>query len=468
MEPATEHSMESYTRLAIQNPDDLLFGTCPRPLHLKNGMIIGGGTVYPEINFTLPVMALDESTQPEVRAQYTQMIEGVCTRAAELQAPGLVVEFELLPELTLNPARGAEVTKILRETLDQYAQKRGLKSALRVTPNDIREFERPPLLRTGALWEDMLRSFTLCAQAGADLLSIESTGGKELHDDALLQADLPAAVFSLGVLASRDMAFLWDAIVRIADENGVIPAGDTACGFGNTAMMLAHSRYIPKVWAALVRVLTVARSLVAYERGAVGPSKDCAYEGPYIKAITGYPIALEGAEAACAHLSSLGNIMKATADLWSNESVQNVKLLGGMAPTVSLEQLVFATRLMNVATSKGKEAALTLRDWFVESDAQFDPQAYVLRPDLVIQLAGEIVQETTPYLRTRRAALATLAALRKGLAEGAFSLPKTEVSWLDRLSKQADELPEDEAAFVAAQAALADPAKVRLEQYEVA
>ena len=57
MEPSTEQTMENYTRLAIQNPDDLLFGTCPRPLHLKNGMVIGGGTVYPELNFTLPVMA---------------------------------------------------------------------------------------------------------------------------------------------------------------------------------------------------------------------------------------------------------------------------------------------------------------------------------------------------------------------------------------------------------------------------
>ncbi|MCC7207374.1 MAG: methanol--corrinoid methyltransferase [Anaerolineae bacterium] len=460
--------MEQYTQLAIPNPDDLLFGVCPRPLSLKNGMVIGGGTVYPELNFTLPVMGIEASTMPEVRAQYTQMIEGVCARAAELQTPGLVVEFELLPELTQNPEWGADVTKILRETLDRYAAKHGLKGALRVTPNDIREFERPPLLRTGLLWDNMLRSFRLCAEAGADLLSIESTGGKEIHDDALLQADLAAAVFALGVLGSRDMAFLWDAIVEIGNETGAVPAGDTACGFGNTAMMLAHARYIPKVWAALVRVLTVTRSLVAYERGAVGPSKDCAYEGPYIKAITGYPIALEGAEAACAHLSSLGNIMKATADLWSNESVQNVKLLGGMAPTVSLEQLVYAARLMNVATGKGKAAALMLRDWFVESDAPFDPQAYVLRPDMVIKLAGEIVAEPTPYLRTRRAALATLEALRQGVAQGAFSLPKTETAWLDRLSKQADALPEDEGAFIAAQAALADRAKVRLEQYEVA
>ena len=47
----------------------------------------------------------------------------------------------------------------------------------------------------------MIESFERCASAGADMLAIESTGGKELHDDALIAADLPAAVLALGVLA---------------------------------------------------------------------------------------------------------------------------------------------------------------------------------------------------------------------------------------------------------------------------
>jgi methanol--5-hydroxybenzimidazolylcobamide Co-methyltransferase len=297
------------------------------------------------------------------------------------------------------------------------------------------------------------------------LLSIESTGGKEIHDDALLYGDLPAVVLALGVLASRDMAYLWDMIVGVAQRHGAVAAGDTACGFGNTAMMLAEKRYLPRVWAALVRVLTAPRSLVAFERGAVGPSKDCAYEGPYLKAITGYPIALEGAEAACAHLSPLGNIAKATADLWSNESVQNVKLLGEMAPTVSLEQLAYATRLMNVAAGQGPDAAHTLRDWFVASDAALDPQAWVLRPDVVVALAGEIVQESSAYARTRRAALATLARLRQAHQAGEFALARKEVSWLDRLSHQADALPEDEAELIERMAPALDPEKIRVAEY---
>jgi methanol--5-hydroxybenzimidazolylcobamide Co-methyltransferase len=214
-------------------------------------------------------------------------------------------------------------------------------------------------------------------------------------------------------------------------------------------MVLAEQHYIPKVWAAVIRVLSVARSLVAFEQGAVGPNKDCAYEGPFIKAITGCPITLEGAEAAVAHLSPIGNIAKAVPDLWSNESVNNVKLLGGMAPTVCLEQLVYATRLMNTASGKGREAALTLRDWWVESDAAFDPQAYVLSPDVVLRLSEEIVQQPTPYLRTRRAALCTLSELRQAAESGKITNSKLEQRWLDRLSRQAESLPEDENEFIA-------------------
>jgi methanol--5-hydroxybenzimidazolylcobamide Co-methyltransferase len=426
-------------------------------------LTLGAGTVYPELNFTLAPMQINATTMAEVRREYAGMIEQACARAVALQVPGLVVEFELLPDLTLQPEWGAEVTAVLRQTLDKYFASDGLASALRVTPNDIREFVRPPLLREGEKWDQMVTSFDLCAQAGADLLSIESTGGKELHDDALLNADLAGSVFALGVLASRDMAQLWDMIVAVAARRGVLAAGDSACGFGNTAMALADTRHIPRVWAAVVRVLSVARSLVAYERGAVGPGKDCAYENVYLKAITGYPMAMEGAEAACAHLSPVGNIAKATADLWSNESVQNIKLLGGMAPTVSMEQLAYATRLLNQAAKAGQ--ATVLRDWLVASDMGTDPQAFVLRPDVALKLAAEIVAEPTAYLRTRRAARSVLATLRQGHDAGEFPLSKPEANWLSRLSRQADDLPEDEEGFIEEMAARADRQKVRLDQY---
>ncbi len=457
--------MRTYSSLAINHLDDFVFGSSPCPLRLKNGLVFGAGTVYPELNFTLPDMTISQETFGEVREQYSQMIHDACRRAVELEAPALVVEFELLPDLTLNPEWGADITRLLREALDQAQGEHGLVTALRVTPNDVREFTRPPEQRCGPYVDKMFRSFELCAAAGADMLSVESTGGKELHDDAILNGDLQTAAFAIGVLGSRDMGFLWERIVDIAIRHDCIPAGDSACGFGNTAMVLAGQRYVPRVWAALLRVMTVPRSLVAFECGARGPSKDCAYEGPYLKAITGCPISLEGAEAACAHPSPIGNIAKAVADLWSNESVNNVKLLGGMAPTVSLEQLVYATRLMNTAAGYGPESARQLRDWVTESDAGLDPQAWVLRPDVVLRLAAEIITETTPYRRTRRAAQATLEELRLAHGGGHFKLPATEQRWLDRLSRDADELPEDEDELLAAVMPQIDAEKVSLQEY---
>jgi len=459
--------LPDYTSLAITNIDDFIYGKCPQPVVLKNGLVIGGGTVYPELNFTLPDMLIEKSSMPEVLKQYAQMIEGACQRAVELHAPGLVVEFELLPDLTLTPQWGAEVTAIVRETLDKTQSQHGLKVGLRVTPNDIREFAHPPILRSGGFVDKMFRSFELCAAAGADFLAVESTGGKEIHDDAILNGDLHGSVFALGVLGARDMAWLWRRIVEISSSYSVIPSGDSACGFANTAMVLAEQKFIPRVWAAAIRVMSVPRSLVAFEQGALGPNKDCAYEGPFIKAITGCPISLEGAEAACAHLSPIGNIAKAVPDLWSNESVNNVKLLGAMAPTVSLEQLVYATRLMNVASSHGPASARALRDWVSESDATLDPQAYVLRPDVVLDLSAQIIAEPTPYLRTRRAAQAALACLRQAGANGELTYSNLERRWLDKLSRSADELPENEQEFTATMISLVNKTKVRLEEYGI-
>ncbi|MHB1459916.1 MAG: methyltransferase MtaB domain-containing protein [Armatimonadota bacterium] len=457
--------MNTYNALAIKDLKKFVFGTSPNPVTTKSGLVIGGGMVYPELNFTLPPMDITVETWSEVERQYTQMINDAGHRAVALHSEGIVVEFELLPPMTHNPEWGARVTAILRKTLDKYAASDGLKGALRITPNDIREHERPPVMWHGHYWDNMVRSFELNAQAGADILSIESTGGKEIHDDAIMNADLPSVAFALGILGARDMERLWDMIVGVSNKYGVIPGGDTACGFGNTAMVLADKQFIPKVWAAVIRVMTAARTLVAHERGAIGPSKDCAYENPYIKAITGCPISMEGAEASVAHLSPIGNIPKAVCDLWSNESVQNLKLLGGMAPTVSMEQLTFSTRLMNVAISHGADSALTLRDWFSESDVKYDPQAYILRPDVVLKLASQIIEEPTAYGRVRRAALATLAELREAYDRNEFMLQGREVAWLDMLSDAADDLPETEAEIIEQQSKIADPKKVNLAEY---
>ena len=88
--------MARFRGLAIAQEADLVFGRAPHPVRTRSGLVIGGGTVYPELNFTLPPMEIAAATWPEIRRQYAEIIGGATTRAAELGVPGLVVEFETL------------------------------------------------------------------------------------------------------------------------------------------------------------------------------------------------------------------------------------------------------------------------------------------------------------------------------------------------------------------------------------
>lgn len=437
----------TYKELCVKSLDEFLYGRAPKPCKMKNGMVIGGGEIYPEINFTLPPMVITNDTMPEVRNQYTQIINGVLQRAVDLHQNGTVIEVELLPDMTYHPEWGIEIHKIVRDAANEYEKKYGLKCAIRITPNDTRETRRPPFMRHGEYFENMMKTFEGCAKGGADFLSIESTGGKELNDDALVNADINKVIFSLGVLGVRDMEFLWKHLVDISNKYNIIPGGDSACGFANTAMVLAERKFIPRIFASVVRVATVPRALVAYQVGAYGPSKDCAYEGPYIKAITGAPIAMEGKSASCAHLSPIGNVAAVVADLWSNESVANTKLLSDMAPTVSMEQLIYDCRLMNEASRNSNNDALKLRDWLANSDSRLDPQAYVLRPDFVYDVSKELIKEPNYFLMTKKAVILTIEKLRKAIENNEVSVDERDTRWLDIMKSQVDMIPDDEMEF---------------------
>lgn len=438
---------KKFDKLAINHLDDFIYGSCPNPVTTKSGMVIGGGTVYPEINFTLPGMDVNDQTIDKALSIYSNIIDGVLKRAAELYAPGVLVEFETVPDFTEHPKYGIDANRILLNGIKEAADKYGLKAALRTTPNDLREMSRPPVMRGGKYWDTMLELYEQCAKDGSDFLSIESTGGKEINDEALVKADIRKAIFAMGVLGCRDMEYLWGNLVKLSDANGCFAAGDSACGFANTAMVLAEKGFIPHVFAAVMRVVAVPRALVAFEQGAVGPSKDCAYEGPYLKAVTGSPIAMEGKSAAGAHLSPVGNIAAAVADTWSNESIQQVKLLSEMAPVVGMEQLVYDCRLMNTAKEKGQ--GIMMRDLLTESDAPLDVQAWVLRPDVVLKIAGELVKEQDNFLRTKLAAKLTINELRDAIKAEKVKADRRDMKWLDKMEKAVDKIPDDPEQFYA-------------------
>ena len=429
--------------LAYASAKDLCFGLSRYPVTCGRGVVIGGGKVLPEVNFTLPPMLIRADTMREVCERFREMARRILQKSVDLGQEALVLEFEHLYELTLEPEWGAQVTAQLKEVQDEFMAKHGIRSALRVTVADIREKDRPPRMRTGKLLEIMLRSFELCAAAGADILSIESTGGKEVSDKALLEGNLEGIVYALGALAPRDMGFLWERIVEIALRHRIVPGGDTACGFANTAMQLAHQNMLPKVLASVVRLLSAPRSLVAVEKGATGPLKDCGYENPIIKAIHGVPASMEGKSSACAHSSPLGNIAACACDLWSNESVQDVRLLGGYSPEVFAEILIYDCRLMNTALAEGSGGFL--RDLMARSDRHLDPQALMLDPEVVYEAARRIVAAGGDgYTRVLAMARFAVEILRGAVRDGKVPLPAREMRWLGAMERTVADLPESE------------------------
>src|ERR1700758_2659482 len=99
-------------KLAVETLDNFLYGKAPRPLVCGHGLEIGKGQVVPEVNFTLPPIEIKEQKWQEIRQQYADIIEGVCQRAVELEVPGLLIEFETLPEMTLKAEWGLDITRL--------------------------------------------------------------------------------------------------------------------------------------------------------------------------------------------------------------------------------------------------------------------------------------------------------------------------------------------------------------------
>ncbi len=435
--------MKKYTSLVYKTAREMEFGKALYPVNCGFSLTIGNGKVLPEINYTLPPMPVSMDNIEEILKQYDSIINGILKRAVVLDVPGILLEFEHLPPMTDVLEIGVKITKRTKEIMKNFHEKYDLKSGLRVTICDTRDEKRPPKMRSGEAIKRIFDSFRENALAGADLLSIESIGGKEVNDRALMEGSIPGLLFSLGVLAPRDMHFLWKEITRIAKETDVVPAGDSACGLANTAMMLADRNYIPEVLAAVVRAMSSVRSLVAFEEGAVGPSKDCAYEGPVMKAVTGYTISMEGKSAACAHLSHLGNIAAAVCDLWSNESVQNVKLLADFAPTVFTEILAYDCRIMNQSIEGGTKDLL--KEIFVKSDELKNVQAFVISPEFSVEIAKTIVQEEDDFLRTRATGLKACDLIRKAVDRGDIILNKRELSWLRKIESELAKYDSEEA-----------------------
>jgi len=449
-----------FAGLAYSSWEEMVFGWSVHPLRYGLGLEVGTGRVVPELKYW-PSRSADEAGR--IVEEFASITRDALERAADLGTEALQLETELSHTATLNPKITREIVEAQKEIVERYHSEYGIALALRVTVADIRWSRE--VGRREALAR-MLETFEQAAEAGADVLSIESIGGKEVFDYSIMRGDLKGIALALGVLAPADVAKLWREISSIAAKRKVLAGGDSACGFANTAMKLAggfKSRMLPHTLAALVRAMSAPRTLKAFEEGAVGPGKDCAYENVIVKAATGYPIAMEGKSAATAHSSLVGNVAAAVCDLWSNEQVENVKLFGGTGPQVCLEMLHYDCQLMNTALKAGK--AEMLRDLLIASDAHRDPQALVLAPPSAWEIAKTIIAERDDYRRMLAAGRKALELIETEWKAGYLVLDGREAAYLQRLKRELDTLPDSAESMLELAPNYEEKAKFKLSDY---
>jgi methanol--5-hydroxybenzimidazolylcobamide Co-methyltransferase len=435
-----------YDSMAYKNADDLLFGNALYPVKTGLGLEIGSGYTTAEINYA-PRPQAGESKSALVD-EYERITRDVMQRMVQVGFQSVVLETEHVQQMTKNPSWGAEVAEAQKAIMETYHDEYGIKCALRHTIADIRGDSHGVDLR-GDLYNLLMESFELVASSGADMLSIESLGGKEVFDHSILRNDFRGLLFSVGILGTLDVGYLWDDICKIAKKQGVIPAGDSACSQANTAMFIAGGMLDKKLShsvAAVVRGMSASRTLAAYESGAEGPGKDCGYENTIIKAITGTPISQEGKSSTCAHSDFMGNLVMQCCDLWSNESVEYHGDFGGTTVQCWGETLAYDCTMMNTALVAG--CGKMLRDVLMASDRYRDPQSFILAYDNAYRIGEAIVGHPDDiYLRSYDSSLVCCDLIEEA-SLGFLHLSKFEKATIKKTRAELKALTMEQESFI--------------------
>lgn len=435
--------MELTKTMAYSSAEEMMFGTSLFPVRTRGGLTIGGGYVIPEI-IAHPRSGRENSLKTLMR-EFERANSDALDRCISIGHPRLVIENEHIAQMTLSPDWGGKIAEQTADLLDSYRKKYGIETVSRFTIADIR---KPDMvhMRYSQRTDKVLESFRECAPH-ADMVAIESIGGKEIFDYAIIRDDITGLLFSQAVLGGRDMQWLWPQIIDIAQEQGCIASGDTSCAHANTAMFMAGgfmAREISHTLASLSRAISVSNTLVAYECGATGPGKNCAYENPIIKAITGIPISTEGKASACAHSDLCGNVIAAVCDLWSNEAVEYHSMFGGTTPAVFTEILGYDTALMNTSIALGYQHQL--QACFINSDRYRDPQSFILCPDNAWTIGKAVVDNNESLYSRARAAALTCGELI--LQDHLLRLTAFEQDSLQHYLRELDSLPDMEENFI--------------------
>jgi len=431
-------------KMAYGSGAEMMFGTAKKPVTTKRGIVIGGGFVHPEV---VPhPRPGSEKTMKTLLREYERANGDALERMTIVGHPTLCIENEHIFQMSHNPKWGGEIAAQTAKQMDDYLAKYGLKASYRSTIADLRKPDMVDM-RTSDYTMEVIESFKECAKY-ADVVSIESMGGKEIFDHCIIRNDIGGILFGIGVLGARDMEWMWNQIVEIAKKNHCIPGGDTNCSEANTAMFMAGgmtSKDVPHVIAALSRAIAASRTLVAYECGATGPTKDCAYEDPIIKAMAGVPIATEGKTSACAHSDLAGNLIAAVCDLWSNEAVEYHDMFGATTTSVFAEILGYDVAMLNTALELGYQEQM--KEILVNSDMYRDSHSLILAPDNAWQVGNAIVSNRA----TSNYASARAGAMKAGeiiLGDAKMKLTAHEKAALTKAMADMKALPESEGNFI--------------------
>ena len=442
-----------FKKMEYSSADEMVFGEAKYPLSYGLGLKVGAGSVVPEINFA--PRPGTEKTPESLTKEYVEYItKDIMERAVTLGFPAIQLENEWIAQMGENPSKMAKpIVAGQKELMQKFHEEYGIACAIRHTVADPRLHEEG--LRFGMdkkrdYPEKIIEGFEVAAANGADVLAIESVGGKEIADYAVVRQDIRGWLFGIGYLGSLDMEWLWPQIVEVAKKHNVVPGGDTNCAGANTSMFMAGGyldKDIPRTFSAVTRAIASARSLVAWEAGASGPDKDCGYEGPILKSIAGKPCAQEGKGAQCAHADLMGNLIAQVCDLWSNESVEYHPEFGGSSVQCWLSVIGYEASLMNAAKQLKQDKVL--RDVYVASDRFRSPEAFILAFDNAYKIGQAIVEVgDNYYLRAKAAGLKAAELIQESNKQGKLQLSAQERDTLEKILTDLRALPDEEGKFV--------------------
>jgi len=442
-----------FTKTEYASADELVFGESKYPLSYGLGLKVGAGAVVPEINFA-PRPGAEKNPETLKREYVDYITKDVLDRAVTLGFPAVQLENEWISQMGANAERFARpIVEGQKAMMRKYHDEYGIALAIRHTIADQREGDaglRPGMDTRHSYPEKLMESLEVAVKSGADVVSIESVGGKEIADYAVVRQDIRGWLFGIGVLGSIDMEWLWSNIVDVAKRGKVVPGGDTNCAGANTAMFMAGGyldKDIPRTFSAITRAIAAARTLVAVECGATGPDKDCGYEGPIVKAVSGRPSSQEGKGAQDAHADLMGNLIAQTCDLWSNESVEYHPEFGGSSVQCWLGVIGYEASLMNAA--KQMKADRTLRDVYVASDRFRSPEAFILAYDNAFKIGQAIAANGNDYyLRAKAAGITAAELIQESNDKGKLKLTKEEKDTLSRAVADLKSLPDEQSKFL--------------------